>query len=390
MTILFVAPLYEEKGERPKGGVSMYLRRVAGALKRLGHTPVILSFGTKNAHYVENGIEVFFVYCTHIHFKVESLGAICNVMHKNIAINRKISELIRERPIDIIQFASIWGTAVCYYGKVPAVMRLSIYTKVYRDYRENKLEIDMLAFMERLAAQRCNAVFAPSNVIATAFSEVIHRKVSVIESPFWNDSEVCDESVYNKTLKGKKYFLFFGRLVEDKGIFVLAKCLHSFFQLHPDYYFVCCGIGATANGEDPVQVLKRAAGEHRERFLHMKPLPHSSLYPIIQHADFVVFPSLIDNFSNACIESMYFGRVVIGTDGTSYEQLIVDGKSGFLCEPGNEDSLLEAMNKAASMDQTQKDLMGQYAKERISKLSPQFAVRKLLRYYQYVIDNVNK
>lgn len=122
----------------------------------------------------------------------------------------------------------------------------------------------------------------------------------------------------------------------------------------------------------------------------MKPLPHSSLYPIIQHADFVVFPSLIDNFSNACIESMYFGRVVIGTDGTSYEQLIVDGKSGFLCEPGNEDSLLESMNKAASMDQTQKDLMGQYAKERISKLSPQFTVRKLLRYYQYVIDNVNK
>ena len=50
MTILFVAPLYEEKGERPKGGVSMYLRRVAGALKRLGHTPVILSFGSKNMH----------------------------------------------------------------------------------------------------------------------------------------------------------------------------------------------------------------------------------------------------------------------------------------------------------------------------------------------------
>lgn len=390
MTILFVAPLYEEKGERPKGGVSMYLRRVTGALRKLGHTPIILSFGRKNIHYVEDGVEIFFVYCPHIQFKTKSLSTTCNVIHKNIIINKKVSELIQTRHIDIIQFASIWGIASCYYGKVPAVMRLSIYTKVYKEYRENKLEIEVLAFLERLAARRCNAVFAPSNVIAEAFSKAIHRKVSVIESPFWNEIETADESVYNNVLKGKKYFLYFGRLVEDKGIFVLAKCLQSFFQSNPEYYFVCCGIGATANRRDPVQVLKEAMVEHQERFIHMKSLPHTLLYPIISHAEFVVFPSLIDNFSNACLEAMYFRRVVIGTDGTSYEQLIEDEKSGFLCEPGNRDSLLNAMNKAAIMRQTEKDQMGQYAKEKIDKLAPQYVVRKLLCYYQYIIDNISK
>lgn len=45
--MLFVAPLYEAKDEKPKGGVSMHLRRVTGALRSLGHTPIILSVGKK-------------------------------------------------------------------------------------------------------------------------------------------------------------------------------------------------------------------------------------------------------------------------------------------------------------------------------------------------------
>lgn len=390
MTILFVAPLYEEKGEKPKGGVSMYLRRVTGALKKMGHTPIILSFGSKNIHYVENGIEIFFVYCPYIPFKTKFIDTMCNVIYRNVVINKKIAELTRKRHVDLIQFASIWGISSCYFGKVPAVMRLSIYTKVYRDYREDKAEVDAMAFLERLAARRCNAVFAPSNVIADAFSKAIHRKVSVIESPFWNDSEAYDEGVYNEVLAGKKYFMFFGRLVEDKGVFILSKCLQEFLRENPDHYFVCCGIGGADNRENPVDTFRKAAGEYQDRFIYMKSLPHSSLYPIVSRADFIVFPSLIDNFSNACIEAMYFGRVVIGTDGTSYEQLIKDGENGFLCIPGDAGSLLKKMKAAAAMGQEEKEEMGRKAKERVAKLAPEFTVRKLLRYYQYVIDNVNK
>ncbi len=87
---------------------------------------------------------------------------------------------------------------------------------------------------------------------------------------------------------------------------------------------------------------------------------------------------------------MHFGRVVIGTDGASYEQLIDDGISGLLCKPNDADSLLEKMNEAASMSEAQKKKIGEMAKKRIDRLAPDVVVRKLLRFYQYVIDNVNK
>lgn len=180
MVILFVTPFLRGKGESPKGGgLEAYLFRVAGALVRLGHKPIILSLGTRKQHYVEDNIEIFFVQYSDVKLKGKNLRLICKRLNQSIAVNRKVKELTRERNIDIIQFASIFGLATCYFDRTPAVMRLSGYAKTYysgyQDFSRRQLYI--WALFERLAARRCNAVFAPSEIIANAFSKDIHRAV---------------------------------------------------------------------------------------------------------------------------------------------------------------------------------------------------------------------
>ena len=388
MVILFVSPHYEQKGESPKGGVNMYMRRVTGALKDFGHTPMILTSGTKDMHYMENGIEIFYVHSAGSHFKADCLRTLANVFYSSLAVNRKISELIHTRNIDIIQFSSIQSWPILYFGRIPAVMRLSDYDKLYYTDYPNKTIASVYAFLQRLAAKRCAAVFAPSNVHANAFAKDIHRKVAVIESPFCNECCEYDDSIYRNRLRGKKYVLFFGRLSVTKGILVIAKILEQFLRLNPEYSFVCCGIEQKGYKENLARVLKRSAGKHQERFIYMKALPHVSLYPIVEHADFVIFPSLSENFSNACMEAMHFEKVVIGTDGASFEQLIDDGKSGLLCMPGDSESLLDKMNQAAAMKEEQKAEMGRRAKERIDKLAPEYAVKELVRFYRYILSQV--
>lgn len=389
MVVLFVSPNYEQKGELPKGGVSVYIRRVAGALKELGHTPVILSSGTQDMHYWENDIEIFFVHCPNLDLKKNELNMLADIFYSSVIVNRKISELISIRKIDLIQFSSIRSWSLFYSGKVPAIMRLSSYDKLYyRDFPNRQIAYAR-AWLQRLAAGRCISVFAPSNVNANAFAADIHRKVTVIESPFWNECSEYDDRVYQNKLKEKKYVLFFGRLTVAKGILVIAEILEKFLQLNQEYFFVCCGIEQKGYKENLARVLKKGAGKHKDRFVYMKALPNTLLYPIVKHADFVIMPSLIENFSNACLEAMYFERVVIGTDGASYEQLIEDGKSGLLCIPGDSESLLSKMNQAASMDETHKAEIGKKAKERIDRLAPEIMVKKLLRYYQYIIDHTN-
>lgn len=387
MVILFVSPNYTLRGEVPKGGVGMYMQRVARALRELGHTPIILSSGTQDRHYWENDIEVFFVRCPSSHVKINNLKRIGDILYGCYSVNKKISELINTRKIDIIQFSSIRSWPLLYYGKVPAIMRLSSYDKLYyRDY-PNKAIAYARASLQCLAARRCTMVFAPSNVHANAFAKDIHRKVSVIESPFWDECSEHNDRIYQNKLAGKKYVLYFGRLTVTKGILVIAEILEKFLEKHSDYSFVCCGIEQSGNKENLAHLLKRSAGEYKERFLYMKALSHNLLYPIIQKADFVIFPSLSENFSNACMEAMHFERVVIGTDGTSYEQLIDDGKNGLLCIPGDPKSLLDKMNQAAAMGEEQKIEMGKRAKKRIDQLAPEITVKKLERLYQYVIKH---
>lgn len=386
MVILFVSHNYKQRGKTFTGGANVYIHRVSRILKRFGHTPIILSSGTKDMHYWENGIEIFFVRCPRICLKIENLKIPINTFCSSLAVNRKISELISTRRIDIIQFSSLQSGALFYYGKIPAIMRLSSYDKLYdRDF-PNKMVANICAYMQRLAARRCTMVFAPSNVIANAFAKDIHRRVAVIESPFWNECSGYDDSAYRNKLEGKKYVLFFGRLTFIKGIFVIADILEQFLQLNPEYFLVCCGIEQNGQKENLVGVLQRGAGKHQDRFIYMRALPHMLLYPIVKHADFVICPSLIENLSNTCMEAMYFERVVIGTDGASYEQLIDDGESGLLCIPGDSTSLLNKMNEAAAMSEEQKLEMGKRAKERIDKLKPEIMIKKLVRLYQYIID----
>lgn len=392
MVIIFSAEHYFENGI-PITGFPMYLKRVTTALVKLGHMPIIVACGKRNRHYFQDGVEIYFVCCQPRVTKVKSWTLLKASVYKSKVVNQKIKEIIKTRNVDIIQFTSIQGSGLFYHGKVPAVMRLSSYAKTRFATHQtlNKTETAVLTCMERLSARRCNAIFAPARITADDFAQDIGRPVSVIESPFANDVAEYDESVYIKQLQGKKYVLFFGRLMAEKGILVIADIIPQFLKTHPEYSIVCCGPNdSLINGKHAINILTESAKGYEEQFIYLNALLHEQLYPIIQKADFVILPSLIENLSNACIEAMHFGRVVIGTDGASYEQLIDDGISGLLCKPNDADSLLEKMNEAASMSEAQKKKIGEMAKKRIDRLAPDVVVRKLLRFYQYVIDNVNK
>lgn len=390
MVILFTANNYLKKGEIFYGGFLVYLHRVTTSLVKLGHTPIVVACGKDSRHYMQDGVEVYIVRCALKEIPIKGIKIGYEMYYRSRIINKKIKEIIQKRPIDIIQFTSLQGLAVCYHGNIPAVLRLSDYEKVFyiACKHRGRIESEVTAFVERRAAAHCNAVFAPGKMVANVFSKDISRAVSVIESPFINDVTKYDMSVYLKYLKNKKYVLFFGTLSIVKGILVISEILYEFLRIHPEYDFVCCGNSKVIDGKNSVKILKNAAGEFGNRCIYIPPLAHEQLYPIIQNANFVVLPSLAENLSNACIEAMYFERVVIGTDGVSYEQLIDDGVSGFLCRPNDGKSLLEKMNEAAVMDEARKKVMGKLARKRIDRLRPEVAVGRLLRYYQYVIDSI--
>jgi glycosyltransferase involved in cell wall biosynthesis len=121
--------------------------------------------------------------------------------------------------------------------------------------------------------------------------------------------------------------------------------------------------------------------------LYFDRMPHASLYPIIEHAEAVVLPSRIDNFPNTCLEAMSLGKIVVGTRGASFDQLIDDGESGFLCEIDDRKSLLAAIERALATDDA--DAIGARARARIEELRPDLAGARLVEAYEELLEKVD-
>ena len=179
--------------------------------------------------------------------------------------------------------------------------------------------------------------------------------------------------------------LFFGRFQLHKGFHVLARALPRFLSHCPDAHVALVGRDMeTTLGSSMAAFARAQCNGFGERLIIVEKLPHSQLYPVIAGAQLVVLPSLIDNFPNACLEAMGLGKVVIGTDGTSFEELITDGVNGFLVPPDNPQALAEKMI-AAWTDQRLADISAA-ARQRVLEFAPEKASASLLDYYSEVLS----
>ena len=390
MKIVFVANEYIEP-KQPKTGFPSYLYRVSLALKDMGHEPIIFAGSNRNYHRNDDGIEVYGIKVGNLDIHTQWARYFINELIMGWTLNKNLREYLKKNQADIIQFTSLAALPLFYYGKVPAVMRLSSYARLaYSTYQTlSKSTVEILALLERMSAKRCVSVFAPSKKTALNFGQDCRRKVAVIETPYVNDVEKYNEC-YSNELKGVKYVLYMGILSAEKGIEVIGNILERFLEKNRDYHFVFVGKDQKIQGMSSKKWLKNAAGAHSDRLIFYNAMPHECLYPVIMRADFVVLPSFMENLSNACIEAMYFSKIVVGTDGASFEQLIASGNNGFLCEIGNSEDLLKKMMTVVTLEPEQKRMMEFYAHKRIERLKPDITVSKLLKYYQYVINYASK
>ncbi len=244
---------------------------------------------------------------------------------------------------------------------------------------------------EALQGRLSDGCFCPSHVLRDHLLPLVGKTIDVIESPANVSLAHLDDSLYREHLRGKAYLLFYGTLGRLKGIEVLSRMLRGLLDTYPDLHFVFIGKDAgIGRGESAVGLLQRSAGDHASRILHFPPVPKDSLFPVVRNSLAVVLPSLVDNMPNTCIESMALGAVVVGTRGASFEQLITDGRNGFLCEPGDSSSLRSAVDKVMSLSAGQKAQTGQAARETTERLSPEKTVSTLVRYYTSIIAGLKQ
>lgn len=391
MRIAFITPEYVTEANFD-GGLANYLRRVSTALKDFGHEPVVFVAADRDEQFDHEGIMVVRV---NVRGKIPvALGIFrkggvfrsLSWLWQSWMLNKALQSFHRRQPVIVAQFASYMATAFFRPRSIPAVVRISSLQSLLDKAYDNRLTVytRLAQYLEAAAIKKADRLIGPGKKVAEHVTRLTGKKVGLVESPYIPFRGKLDEHPYKAFLAGKRYLLFFGSIGVLKGVKTLGDIMYGLLEKHPDLFFVFAGKDMGYGGGAMMDYVRAQAGSLSCRVICLGVLPQGQLLPIVEHACAVVLPSRIDNFPNTCLEAMACGQIVVGTRGTSFEQLIEDGISGFLCNVDDGRSLMQAIEAALSMSEDEKRLMAGRARQRIDMLQPAVTVAGLVDIYREV------
>jgi glycosyltransferase involved in cell wall biosynthesis len=163
--------------------------------------------------------------------------------------------------------------------------------------------------------------------------------------------------------KSDGYVAYVGRLADGKGVGTLMRAARQV----PGTRFVLVGDGpllgslreqAAELGADNVEFVGRA--------------PRDDLKDLLGGAMFVVAPSeCYETFGLSIIESFALGKPVVASRIGAFPEIVDDGRTGLLFEPGNADELAERITRL-SRDAAAREEMGREARSVVeAKFAPQ-------------------
>lgn len=415
MHIVYVTSELSEKNLPSKGGLASFVANISSIMKTKGHKVSVILVTTKEENRAYNiDVPVFNVFVPKEEW--DEYDAVTKMLYPNSIeecdTNRKIivdirkSELVKKKikeidyvdKIDIVHFANLGGYSLVMDYSIPYVVRISGYGNICEEgaakingsieFTDNPIRPKDV--IEIRALKRAPFTISPSKLCAEIGKNGLGLNPKVIESPYYPYDEKNLE-IYNSVLKGKDYILFYGKMTINKGIHIISEIADNFLENNPNMYIVMAGSdryitidGNTLLGSEYVY---SKVEKHKERIIYLGQVSRENLQGIISKAKLVVLPSRMDNLPNTCIESMAQGQIVVGTEGASYEQLIVNKENGFLAERDNAESFLQAINLALELSEDEKIRVKKAAKNTIERLSPEKIYEQYISYYSFIIKD---
>lgn len=144
---------------------------------------------------------------------------------------------------------------------------------------------------------------------------------------------------------------FASRLIERKGLGVLLKAFAFFHQSVPDSHLYVAGSG----GDEKLFLSEVDRLKLAGKVTFLGGLPHDELAHFLRKLDVFVFPTLFyESLGLVAIEAMACGVPVIASNRGGILDYIVDGRNGFLFEPGNSEQLAGKLKEYFKLNQNDK------------------------------------
>lgn len=152
-----------------------------------------------------------------------------------------------------------------------------------------------------------------------------------------------------------------GRLCPQKGQLLLLEAIATLKQRGID-----CQLTLVGDGElrEEIETLCKKL-EIREQISITGWASSDEVKAKIIEAKLIVIPSFAEGLPVVIMESLALGRPVISTYVAGIPELVVEGKSGWLCFAGDKESLTDKLEKALSLSTEELTRMGKIGKQKV-------------------------
>jgi glycosyltransferase involved in cell wall biosynthesis len=343
------------------GGIGTYTRSAAIGLAELGHrVSVVTRTWEGSSIQVEDGVTVHRVPVPPPRWRrgTQYLTAWFKESREIVAWNwlagSAVARIHAADPIDVIEapeyHAQAAGVALRAY-RIPLVVRLHTPAFLCKELNEtapggSALDTRLALLAERIAATRANLVASPSRDLARIVgSSWGLPEIQVLPYPL-DESFLAQPPVARRTGE----IVYVGRLEQRKGVDVLARALPEVLERHPEARVRMVGADHRSGPDGTMMSehmcsLLLGAGVATSVLELTGPLERSQMPAVYGAADICVIPSRWENFPYACLEAMASGCAVVASRVGGLAEIIEDGVSGLLVEPGDCDGLGRAVTR---------------------------------------------
>ena len=379
------------------GGIASYIKEMAEGLTDMGHKVTVISASDDTREektYCQNGIDV--VRLSNADFiipEVEPTSIIKKFrpIYRFNSYRRKIVETIKSiKDIDIIEVPE-FGAESLYLSElnIPVVIRLHTPTLLdhynfciqklnksnWYYYFQGMKELDIIKNAKYITS--CSSSLKEW---AIKFAKAKEDNINVIYNPINVELKKDSENIKHSK-NNVKTILFAGTICDWKGCGELAKACdilaNEDFELRLDL------VGKIGSYADWL----KSQYSDKKWFNLIGKVKREELMKMYGTADIVCFPSWWENMPMVCIEAMFSGAVVLGSNSGGMSEIIEDGKSGFLVEPKNPTALAKRIKEILLLNSEEKEIISNNAVKRIKdNFSMEVILNQTLDYYKSVIS----
>jgi glycosyltransferase involved in cell wall biosynthesis len=395
MRILFVNRWY------PSGGVGNYIKILSSALADLGHEVSIITASLQGENKIkshDSRISVYSVRYSAAHYYLRRMP-ITSLYYRTVEIlvyawrveqmRRKLEREIGE--FDIVEYAEVNSEGLFHPpNDTPYVVTLHLSVFVYQEVLPESFDYSTywISRFEKKFIRRANMVASPSLDLAvrvSKFCDINLNDIEIIVNPI-NMGEF--DRAFQRGTTADLNILFIGYLDKNKGAFLLAEAIPYILKKIP--YAQISFIGhnrISLSGQSGEDQIRKIIGEScMENVRIIGGVSHSDLLTFIRASDICVTPSSYENCPYAALEVMASARPLIATRNSGFVEIICDGETGLLFEPGSVIDLAEKIIYLA-VNPTERNTIGKKASAWVAEnCSAPIVAQKKIMLYRRVLD----